>query len=225
MLLRHHLYLIQVGHLNDDAVVAFRLIGVDGVKRQHILLGDVFLISHSPDTRYDLLNHLHIIYQLALGISGSRHVERCQHDAFALATVVEMLPKLFRDEGHKRMQHLKQHVEEVQRSLIRGLIDGLSVLRLHHFEIPTGEFVPEQAVNGHQSLADTVSAELLFHHLIGRLELGSKPLHGCFQRFGLCHVGCLPALHQAEGIPNLIVEVAALLAQALIKENIVARGS
>ena len=57
------------------------------------------------------------------------------------------------------------------------------------------------------------------------LELGVEPLHGDAVGLGLLNIHCLPSLDKAEGVPYLVVEVAALLAEALVEEYVIAGRS
>ena len=127
------------------------------------------------------------------------------------------------------MQHLEQGIEETQGSVVGGTVDGLwlavNVGRLHHLEIPARELVPEEFVDGHQCLRDAVFLQQVVHLGIGLLQLGVEPGDGhlvgdqCVGAIGV--VGHLPSFHQSEGIPYLIVEVASLLAQGLVEEDVV----
>ena len=139
-----------------------------------------------------------------------------------------MLPQLLGDKRHEGVQHLEQGLEEAQCLVVSGAVDGLGfaidVGGLDHLEVPAGELIPEQAVDSHQCLGDAVLAEEVVDLLVGLLELGVEPLGGYAACLGLLAVGNGPSLNQTEGIPNLVVEVAALLAQALIEENVVASG-
>ena len=91
-----------------------------------------------------------------------------------------MLPQLLGDEWHEGMQHLQQDLEELQRLVVSSFVDGLrltiDVGRLHHLQIPARELIPEQLIDSHQSLADTILLEEVVHLLIGLLQFGFKPL-------------------------------------------------
>ena len=76
-------------------------------------------------------------------LCGFARPKRRNHDALARLAVVDVLPEFFGDEGHERMQELQQRVEERQGLLVRLVVYRLSVGRLDHFEVPTGELVPE----------------------------------------------------------------------------------
>ena len=64
--------------------------------------------------------------------------------------------------------------------------------------------------------------------MVGLAQLGSKPSGGRLGS-GIACAGCaishLPTLDKAEGVPYLVVEVASLLAEALVEENVVAGRS
>ena len=158
----------------------------------------------------------------------SIHLQRCPHDAFALLAVGDVLPQLLGDERHKGMQHLEQVVEESDGGIVGGLIDGLrltiDISGLHHFQIPARELVPKEFVDGHQCFRNAILLELCLQLGMTLLELCCKPFHRLLVGFGLFH-GCrLPAFHQAEGIPYLVVEIASLLTQRFVEENVVTCG-
>ncbi len=124
------------------------------------------------------------------------------------------------------MQQVQERVEELCGFVIDFTWYRLSVCRLHQLEIPCRELVPEQLVDRHQCLAEPVFAEQVYHLGSSLAALGLKPAHGDARCLG--HLGCvghLPALRQAESVPYLVVEVASLLAQCLVEEDVVASRS
>ena len=60
---------------------------------------------------------------------------------------------------------------------------------------------------------------------IHSLQFGVKPLHSNPVGLGLLHIHSLPTLYKAEGVPYLVIEVAALLTQTLIEEDVIAGRS
>ena len=58
------------------------------------------------------------------------------HDRLAWCALLKVLPKLLGDEGHERVKQSQQYIEVVQRSIIGGAVDGLSVGWFHHFKVP-----------------------------------------------------------------------------------------
>ena len=124
------------------------------------------------------------------------------------------------------MKHLQQLVEEAERCLVGGTVDGLLLAvvvgRFHHLEIPAGELVPEQLIDSHECLRDTVLGEEGVQFGTYLFELGVKPFHGQLGGSCLLHVGYLPSLYQSEGVPYLVVEVSSLLTECLVEEDIVA---
>ena len=119
------------------------------------------------------------------------------------------------------MQEFQQRVEERQGLFVSLVVDGLSVSRFDHFEVPTGELVPEQLVHGHEGLAQTVLLEQVCHFPCCGSQHGIEPTCGDGCRFRLRDVGRLPAFHEAEGVPYLVVEVAALLAECVVEQDVV----
>ena len=120
------------------------------------------------------------------------------------------------------MQHLEQRIEITKGCLQCLAVDGRAVGWLHHFQVPTGELVPEQAVYGHQRIRNAVFAEVVVEFSIRLTQFGSKPFRGDAALRRLFDVGHLKSFHQTEGIPYLVVEVASLLAENLVEEDVVA---
>ncbi len=121
------------------------------------------------------------------------------------------------------MEQAQQRIEVRARGAHGLGVDRAAVGGLDHLEVPRREVVPEESVHCHQGLVD---AEFL--HQVGDLghggvEARAEPAHGQRRHLVGTRRGVfLPAAHQAEGIPYLIAEVAALLAEALVKHDIVA---
>ena len=119
------------------------------------------------------------------------------------------------------MEHLQQGIEEPECCLVCLLVYRLLVCRLDHLKVPAGEFVPEEAVNGHQSLRDAVLRELVVQFFVGNAEHRLEPLHSNLVCLGLLDIGRLPSFHESESVPNLVVEVTSLLAKTLVEENVI----
>ena len=124
------------------------------------------------------------------------------------------------------MEQVEQVVEETDGRIVNSLADGLAVSRLDHLQIPAGELVPEELIDSHQGFAQAVLAEEVGHFEGYGVLLRLEPLHGqggCFGHFDLgAH---FPTLDEAEGVPYLVVEVTALLAQGVVEEDVVAGRS
>ena len=89
-----------------------------------------------------------------------------------------MLPQLFGDERHEGMQEVEQVVEEtecgtISRRVNRGLVRGL-----HHFEVPRGKFIPEEAVHFHEGFGNAVLREQIRDGGSALAELRSEPFGG-----------------------------------------------
>ena len=123
------------------------------------------------------------------------------------------------------MKHAQQRLEVFERKLIGSAVDRLLISRLNHFEVPAREFVPEEAINCHQGFADAELAEEVVYFGEHAVELRFKPLGGYLCIFGLLYVGHFPALNEAEGVPNLIVEVTALFAERVVVKDVVSGRS
>ena len=121
------------------------------------------------------------------------------------------------------MQQAQQRIEEPFGFVDRPRVDRHPVSRLYHFEIPPAEIVPEEFVEQHEGLRNAVAAEIpvqLRHGAAQRLAepfarqavvvaLGERPVHR-------------PAVDEPVGVPNLVAEIAALLAQRLVEHHVVA---
>ena len=119
------------------------------------------------------------------------------------------------------MDETQQDVEEAECRIKGGAIDGLLIGRLHNFEIESRIVLPEQTVDCHQGIADAELGEEVLNLGKCAVELGVEPLDSLTAVLGLLNVGNFPSLNQAEGVPNLVVEVTALFAQCLVKEDVV----
>ena len=124
------------------------------------------------------------------------------------------------------MQHPQQRIKEAQSGLIGSLVDRLLITGLHHLQIPGRELIPEELIDSHQGLAQTVLREEVVHLYQGLIQLLLEPLHGNGSCLRLCQLLIhRPALHQTEGIPDLIIEVSTLLTQRIVERNIITCGS
>ena len=105
------------------------------------------------------------------------------------------------------------------------LVTGRTVGGLDQLEVVGAEVVADELVDERQRLADAVLGEEVFQ-LDGRLvEHLAHPVARQARGLGLRSYDgvCRPALDEAEGVPELVAEVASLLAEALIEEDVVAR--
>ena len=193
---------------------------------QFLLLCDVLLGTNGTDTTDDLFDGLHVAEDYLLIICGFLDLQFLTHDALTVLTLVESLPQFLCDEWHEGVQHFQQDIEEAQCCIVGLTVDRLGLAidigRLYHLEIPTGELVPEQFIDSHQRLGDTILREMIIQFRIGFLEFGFKPGYSKFGSASLIDICYLPSLHQTEGVPDLIVEVTSLLAECFVEENVVA---
>ena len=122
------------------------------------------------------------------------------------------------------MQYAHQLVEERAGRVERCRIDRLSVGRFHHLEVEAAEVVPEEFVGSFERLRDAVGLEVLVDFAQRAAQRLAEPLHGqavVFVLRGL--VVRRPAVHQAVGVPYLVAEIAALLAERFVEHHVVAR--
>ena len=78
------------------------------------------------------------------------------------------------------MQHLEQGLEETDCPLIGLFVHRLTVCGLYKFEIPGAEVVPEELVNRHYSVADTVLGIVVFYSSDSLTQAFVEPLDGKF---------------------------------------------
>ena len=113
------------------------------------------------------------------------------------------------------MEDTQDLVKEVQRLTAGRLVDRRAVGRLDELKVRGGEVVTDELVDEGQSFADTILSEEI-------VKLGSRliqhlthPVGGQTRGLGLRRSSSFarPALHEAEGVPDLITEVTTLLAE------------
>ena len=121
------------------------------------------------------------------------------------------------------MQQGQHAFEELHRGIVGGAIARLAVGRLGELEVPGTEVVPNVLVGGHEGLAQPEFGKVLLdvgQHLLGA---GFEPTDAGGRVVRLdSGVADFPSLYQAERVPDLVGEVASLLAQALVERQIVA---
>ena len=103
---------------------------------------------------------------------------RRHHNALAGAAFCQMLPQFFGNEGHEGVQEVKQVVEETERGTISCRIDRGLVRGFHHFEVPRGEFIPEETVHFHEGFGNAVLREQICDGGSAFAELRSEPFGG-----------------------------------------------
>ena len=215
---------VHVGQLDDGR---FKRLGI-AVAQLHaqfelLAVGDLVFLADVPHFGDNLLEGLRLrqqrgIVRLALGPC------RNAQGVFRPSSLFHPVPKFFGLERHERVQHLQQIAENGFRLFQRLCVDGFAVGRLDQFQVPAAEVVPHEAVEVHQGFAQAELGKLPLQFLQHPLHARLHPAHRDFCGFRLLAVRVhLPALGQAEGIPNLIGKVAALLAELLIKRQIIAR--
>ena len=179
VLLSNNLDAAQVGHLHDDGVEGLVAVLSNGLQRELFFRSDVLLIANHTNGRDELLDALNLSGELVVSSSRSRKMQADTHDALAILAVVEVLPQLLGNERHEGVQHHEQLFEELQCLIVGLLVDRLclaiDVGRLHHLQIPAGELIPEELIDSHQGLRDTILLEQVVHLSVGLLQLSLKP--------------------------------------------------
>ena len=123
------------------------------------------------------------------------------------------------------MQHPHQFVEKSDRGVERRPVDRLSVGRLDHLEIPARKFVPEQLVYQHQRFGNAVFGEMLLDLTQRLLEHRVEPADCRGVAFALREAFVdRPAAYQTVSVPYFVAEVAALLAERIVEQQVVACG-
>ena len=145
----------------------------------------------------------------------------------SLLALGDGVPDFLGDERHEGVQQQHQVLEELDGGSVGHGVDALALRSLHHLEVPRAEVVPSELVDAHQGIAQAVLVDVVVgfgQHLV---EARLKPLDGHLGSLGLGGVFIhIPAFHETQGVPNLVAEVAALLAEGLVEEDVVAgRGA
>ena len=122
---------------------------------QHVAVRNVLAGAHIAHGSNNLLGLGHSFQGIA--VNGLSLGQDSIHDALTILAVADVLPQLLADEWHERMDETQQHVEESQRCIHRGAIDGLLVGWLDNLKIESREIFPEEFIDRHQRL---VEAEL-----------------------------------------------------------------
>ena len=154
--LGHCVDALQVRHLRNHGIERLEGVFADDLQFELLLRGDIFLRTNHAHTADDLLHLLDVVDEFGFFSRRSVEFQALAHDAFSVFSVVEVLPQFLGDERHKRMQHFQECIEEFESFRVGFAVNGLclavDIRRLHHFEVPRRKFVPEQFIDGHQSL-------------------------------------------------------------------------
>ena len=215
---------LEAGELGNGA---FKLAtgegSADHAEAEAFLGGDVLVGADGADSGDDFLGGLHLGEESGVGRHGLGHGG--VHDALALAAVGQMLPELFGDEGHEGMEHAQEGVEVVNYFRKGAAVDGRAVCGLDHLEVPGGELVAEETVDRHEGFGDSELGEEVVDFGDGGGELAPEPFGGHAADFGLFESFVhAPALDEAEGVPDFVAEVAALLHELVVVHDVVAGG-
>ena len=121
------------------------------------------------------------------------------------------------------MQDAQDFVKEAKSLIARHTINRGAIGRLDELKIVGGEVVTDELVDEGKGFADTVLGEEILQLGRSLAEHLAHPVGGEAGGLGLGSLGgsIRPALDEAEGIPDLVAEVAPLLAERLIEENVV----
>ena len=121
----------KVAHLRDDGVEGSYRVLAHGLQLQCFLLRDVLLQADGADVADDFLHNLELLHDSFVHLARSYH--GAYHQALAVLAVHDVLPQLFGNEGHERMEQVEQVVEETDGRIVNGLADGLAVSRLDRY--------------------------------------------------------------------------------------------
>ena len=113
------------------------------------------------------------------------------------------------------MRESHQFIKEIEGSRVGACVDGMLVLRLDHFEVLCAEIVPDQFVHRIERVRNTEFGKQIVNFRQCLIEFGFKPIDGQLVRGGQIG-GYLPTLRQAEGIPDFITKIPALLHQFFV---------
>ena len=120
------------------------------------------------------------------------------------------------------MKQMEQIIQKSNSSIKSNTVNSLSVSRLNHFQIPRRELIPEQLINSHKCFTQTIFTEQIGNLSSYFILFGLKPADSQLRRFGnFSIISNLPSFDQPESIPYLVTEITSLLAQCIIKENVV----
>ena len=121
------------------------------------------------------------------------------------------------------MDKLEELLEELHRGLISTAVDRLAEGGLDELQIPRAELVPEEFVDGHQSIGDAELGVMVFDRLDGLGKEVVEPLDGDPRRLLLLRLLVYaPTADKSVGVPDLSAEIASLLDLGLIVKDIVA---
>ena len=220
--LRHRLDGRQVGHFPHHGGVLGRVVLVgDYLERQRLLLRQVLLVADVAHRGDHLPGQFEPRQQLPVGFGRLGH--RGDGDRLALFARGEVLPDLFRHEGHEGVQHAHQGVEERACGFERRRVDRLPVGGFHHLQVQAAEVVPEELVGRLERLRNAVGAEIVGDLAQSDAECLAEPCDRQAVVLVLCGLAVRrPAVHQAVGVPYLVAEVASLLAERLVEHHVVA---
>ena len=116
------------------------------------LCRQVALLADVPHGRDGLFEQFDAVRAAPRRSGGGVRAARATETLSPSAPRRHVLPDFLGDERHERMQRPEQPVEERFRSVHRRPVGRLPVARFHHFKVPSGEFVPEQACTASSTL-------------------------------------------------------------------------
>ena len=191
----HHLYGIHACHLANDGVHGGNGVGAHHLQVEHFARRDVLAIAHGAHIGHHTGGLRHGGEQFGIAFLRSGNLLRAHHDALALFAVGQVLPQLFRDEGHEGVEQVEQMVEGLEHGGIGLRINGLAIGGLHEFKQPGREVVPEEVIDLHQGFAQAIF-RVEVGHLSGTVaQAGFKPLDSERGGFALGGFGAhLPTL-------------------------------
>ena len=152
--------------------------GVLQFKRDFCLRGHV----HFGANGADLGNQPHDPVHFGIGVRIDQVLAEfwpCRGDQRPVAAAVgQLLPQLLGDEGHDRMQQVKQLIQRPRRRRpsfgFRRFVVAFED-RLHEFQIPVAKRAPGEMIKGSRRVVEPISLQRPGHRRLGVADLADDP--------------------------------------------------
>ena len=216
----YHIQRRKITHLYDDRIECSSRVLTKHLQLQCFLLSNILLQTNGTNTTDNFFHRLKLLNHITIHIII--HGQRTHHNTFTRLALIHLLPEFFGNERHERMKQTKQIFKEAYRCTMNRTVNPLPVSRFYHFKIPGRKLIPEQLINSHKRLAQTILAEQIGYFSSNLVLLRLKPCHCQFCSFrNRLAIINRPAAHQTESIPYLIAEVTSLFTKRIIKQYII----